>query len=57
LRLQVFIRTPATLFAIEERFQRQKHVVVAKIQAHVRGRQQRAEYLRMKAAGERERDR
>lgn len=47
---KIFIRLPKTLFSTEDAFQQQKHYVASKIQARWKGRKQRKEYLKIRAA-------
>lgn len=47
---KIFIRLPKTLFSTEDAFQHQKHYLASVIQARWKGRKQRAEYLKIRAA-------
>ena len=49
--LQLFIRSPRTLFRIEQMYQHRLQSLAALIQAHVRGLIQRRSFMAMKAAG------
>lgn len=48
-KTKIFIRSPTTLFATEDAFQKKKHELVSKIKALWRGRKQRKIYLEMRA--------
>ena len=47
---KIFIRSPRTLFAAEDAFQAQKHLIATIIQKIWKGRQQRQKYLKMRQA-------
>lgn len=47
---KIFIRLPKTLFSTEDAFQNQKNYLASVIQARWKGRKQRQEYLRIRAA-------
>jgi myosin-1 len=47
---KIFIRLPKTLFSTEDAFQHQKHYLASVIQARWKGRKQRQEYLKIRAA-------
>lgn len=47
---KIFIRLPKTLFSTEDAFQQQKHYLASIIQARWKGRKQRKEFLKIRAA-------
>jgi len=47
---KLFIRSPRTLFAVEDAYQARKHFIVTIIQKIWKGRQQRLKYLKMRQA-------
>lgn len=47
---KIFIRLPKTLFSTEDAFQNQKNYLASVIQARWKGRKQRAQYLKIRAA-------
>jgi myosin I len=49
-KTKIFIRLPRTLFSTEDAFQNQKNYLASVIQARWKGRQQRKEFLKIRAA-------
>lgn len=47
---KIFIRLPGILFRTEDAFQHKKHELASLIQARWKGRRQRAEYMKIRAA-------